>query len=282
MTGINHVTDTALWVAHYRAEESRRPDALFQDPLAELLAGERGRQIAKSMPYGGMLAWIMAVRTVAIDSLIERALAAGVDAVVNLGAGLDTRPYRMNLPATLHWIEVDFPEMIAYKSERLRAETPRCQLERVKLDLSRREDARKFYADLGARFKKILVITEGVVIYLAPEEVRNLAQDLASVPGIHFWIQDYRNNAPGGWRIPKGYQRRMKSAPFRFMPPDTKMFFAPLGWTEEVEILTGNEARRLKRPVPLGFPFNFLMRLMPAKKRASFNSSSGYILFKRG
>src|SRR5688572_32986248 len=93
---ITHVADTALWVATYRAIESRRPDALFHDPLAEILAGERGRSIAAKMPYPKAMAWTLAMRTAAIDQLIDRAVFLGVDAVLNLGAGLDTRPYRMN------------------------------------------------------------------------------------------------------------------------------------------------------------------------------------------
>jgi len=36
---IEHVTDTAFWIASLRALESERPDALFRDPLAGLLAG---------------------------------------------------------------------------------------------------------------------------------------------------------------------------------------------------------------------------------------------------
>jgi O-methyltransferase involved in polyketide biosynthesis len=39
-TLIENVSDTAFWIAHYRAVESARPDALFRDPLAALLAGE--------------------------------------------------------------------------------------------------------------------------------------------------------------------------------------------------------------------------------------------------
>ncbi len=45
-TPIAHVTDTAFWVATYRANESARPDALFRDPLAGKLADARGRAIA--------------------------------------------------------------------------------------------------------------------------------------------------------------------------------------------------------------------------------------------
>jgi len=43
MTPIAHVSDTAFWVASYRAAESARPDALFHDPLAARLADARGR-----------------------------------------------------------------------------------------------------------------------------------------------------------------------------------------------------------------------------------------------
>src|SRR5690606_19356298 len=100
MTGtpIADVSDTALWVAAFRALESERPAALFQDLLAATLSGERGRAIARAMPYPKILAWMMAVRTVAIDRLIFEAVDAGVDTVVNIGAGLDTRPYRLELP----------------------------------------------------------------------------------------------------------------------------------------------------------------------------------------
>ena len=37
-----NISDTARWVAVYRAIESERPDAWFRDPLAKRLAGERG------------------------------------------------------------------------------------------------------------------------------------------------------------------------------------------------------------------------------------------------
>ena len=42
---IENVSDTALWVAIYRAIETDRPDAHFRDPLARRLAGDRGAAI---------------------------------------------------------------------------------------------------------------------------------------------------------------------------------------------------------------------------------------------
>ena len=44
--GLRHISDTAHWVAFYRALESERPDALFHDPFARRLAGVRGARIA--------------------------------------------------------------------------------------------------------------------------------------------------------------------------------------------------------------------------------------------
>src|SRR6184192_1868522 len=98
---IEHVSDTARWVALYRAMESERPDALFHDPYARRLAGERGERILASMRKGRAWAWPMIVRTAVMDELILRAIQRDrVDTVLNLAAGLDTRPYRLPLQAT--------------------------------------------------------------------------------------------------------------------------------------------------------------------------------------
>jgi hypothetical protein len=44
--------------------------------------------------------------------------------VVKLAAGLDARPYRMNLPASLRWVEVDLPEILEKKERLLEGERP--------------------------------------------------------------------------------------------------------------------------------------------------------------
>ena len=85
------------------------------------------------------------------DQLISKQVAQGVDMVINLAAGLDARPYRMDLPAALKWIEVDLPELLAYKEDILRMEAPRCALERVALDLSNVAARRELFGSLAAR-----------------------------------------------------------------------------------------------------------------------------------
>ena len=129
---IRNVSDTALWVAVYRAREAERADALFRDPFARRLAGARGEQIAASIPFSDKATWAWVARTVLFDRFIEEQVRAGVDLVVNLAAGLDARPYRMTLPPALKWVEVDLPGILAHKEEILKGETPVCALERVR------------------------------------------------------------------------------------------------------------------------------------------------------
>jgi O-methyltransferase involved in polyketide biosynthesis len=84
---INNVSYTALWIAAYRAQESERPDAVFKDPLARKLAGERGFKMVEATPIKEHMAFAMVARTTGIDRLINVAIERGIDTVINLGAG---------------------------------------------------------------------------------------------------------------------------------------------------------------------------------------------------
>lgn len=190
-TPITDVSDTALWIAHHRSVETARPDALFKDPLAARLAGDRGKAIAESMPRSMVTAWAIVMRTCIIDDHIRTALHEGTDTILNLGAGLDTRPYRMELPGSLNWIEVDYPHVIEYKERLLASETPRCRLTRIKCDLSDDAARRRVLADANASAQKLLVLTEGLVPYLSSEQVATLADDLHALDRAKYWLVDY-------------------------------------------------------------------------------------------
>src|SRR6185437_15578534 len=106
---------------------------IFVDRFAERLAGERGFNIAATLPDGAKHEWAWVARTYLFDHYLTRAIRSGADLVINLAAGLDARPYRMDLPASLLWVEVDLPEVISYKTDVLKDEKPACRLERVAL-----------------------------------------------------------------------------------------------------------------------------------------------------
>jgi O-methyltransferase involved in polyketide biosynthesis len=89
---IHNISDTARWAAVYRARETERPDALFRDPFARRLAGERGEEIANAIAFSNKNTWSWIARTYLFDHFITQEIAGGCDLVINLAAGLDARP----------------------------------------------------------------------------------------------------------------------------------------------------------------------------------------------
>jgi methyltransferase (TIGR00027 family) len=264
---IRNISDTARWVAVYRARETDRPDAVFRDPFARRLAGERGEQIANSMPLGRDSDWSVATRTYLIDQFVVEQVREGVDMVINLAAGLDSRPYRMQLPPSLRWIEVDLPEILEYKENILRDDRPVCALERFRLDVSNLQARRALFTQLGNQAKKALVITEGLIIYLASGEVTTLAQDLAAPPSFRSWVLDIAS--PGLLRMLK---KRMtaqlrQAAPLKFAPDDGPDFFLRYGWKPaDVRSLLKNAARLKRLPF-----FLRLIALLPESESSRRN-----------
>jgi methyltransferase (TIGR00027 family) len=227
---IRDISDTARWMAVYRARETDRHDAVFRDPFARALAGERGERIAKSLSDDNM-EWAVVARTHAFDRLLAKEIEKGADLVLNLAAGLDARPYRLDLPPSLRWVEVDLPEILDYKAGILAGETPKCVLERVPVDLANYDARRGLFNDLGRRASRAVVMTEGLVIYLMPEEVGALARDLAAPPTFDRWIVDIVS--PGLLVMINeraGSLVRQAGAPFLFAPHEGPAFFESFGW----------------------------------------------------
>jgi methyltransferase (TIGR00027 family) len=278
---IEHVSDTALWVAMYRAMETDRPDAHFRDPLARVLAGERGAAILRGLPDGESTAWPMIVRTAVFDEMILKAIRErGARIVVNLAAGLDARPYRLDLPADLEWIEVDYPDMIDYKAARIGDAKPKCRLERVKLDLSDLPARRALFDRIDASGKPALVITEGLVIYLTAEGVASLSDDLFARKNLRWWLLDFASPFLLKF-LAKRWGSSLNSAPFLFGPEDGAGFWLKRGWTMAEERIPADEARRLKREMPHAWLWKFIGRFMPAAKREQYRRMSGFALLGR-
>lgn len=278
---IRHISDTARWVAVYRAMESERPDALFRDPYARRLAGERGEQIMRSVSRGRSAAWSMIVRTALFDEIILRLVnQESVRTVLSLAAGLDARPYRLSLPASLRWVEVDLPEILAYKEEVLADAQPGCAVERVRLDLADRAARQELFARLGAGGGPTLVISEGLLVYLPEQEVAALAADLAAAPGLRWWLTDVVSPTilrymQRGWNkaLPTG------QVSFQFAPAAGGDFFRQFGW-KPVEFRSfWQEARRLKRTMRGYWLFQLLGLLRPAQTRDAMKT--GVVLLAR-
>jgi methyltransferase (TIGR00027 family) len=262
---IRDISDTARWVAVYRARETERADAVFRDPFARALAGDRGEQIAKALPFSEENAWSFVGRTYLFDRFVMRAVEGGVDLIVNLAAGLDARPYRMPLPPTLRWVEIDLPEILDYKTAILAPHTPVCRLERIPIDLSNVDARRGLFARLGRSAANVLVLTEGLLIYVWPHEVCALGADLADAANFNHWVVDIVS--PGLLEMLKermGHLVAQAGAPLIFGPPEGPAYFERCGWNA-VEVKSILQAARKLGRLPLALR---MLSMLPESKGA--------------
>src|SRR5215813_7143297 len=281
---IQDVSETALMVAMWRAAENTQPNPLYRDPLALKLAGNRGREIIRGLPKRrtSMSHWMMAIRTRVIDDLIREAVADGVDLVLNLGAGLDTRPYRLELPSNLCWVEVDRAKITELKESRLSGEKPACKLERVSCDLADVSSRRALLASVSEKGRKALVLTEGVICYLSEEDVGALASGLNKYPCFRYWIADYYSPVISKYRQAQSKKMRMENAPFKFTPADYFGFFLSHGWRAKDVRYMGDAAQKLGRAPPTWIRVSFVLRglFLSAEKRNQQKHAMAYVLFE--
>lgn len=269
---LGDVSDTARWVAYFRGLESERPDALFHDAYARRLAGERGRAIAYSLPKGA-LPWSVAVRTRIFDDMILDAVRDDrIRVVMNLAAGLDARPYRLALPTHLRWIEVDLRELIAWKSASLEGDRSVCALERVSLDLTDRAKRQELFARVKAEAAnagdaRVLVLTEGLLVYLDERDVASLADDLHRFFPMGVWLLE--NVTPSALaRQRKIWNKTLRpvNAEHKFAPERGLEFYRPHGWVPRETRSLLDEAQRLGREMRVVTWIRRVEALLPSLK----------------
>lgn len=276
---IAHVSDTARWVAAYRARESARPDALFQDALAARLAGEQGHRIADRARGTNGDGWPLVTRTKLIDDLVLTAIREGCDCVLNLAAGLDTRPYRLDLPASLPWIEADLPALLDEKERALEGATPRCRLSRERVDLADSAARAALFDRVAGAHQHVLVITEGLLVYLDEAMVRALASDLLARATFRSWLIDL--SSPGVLAMmQRSMGSELSNAPMKFAPENGVAFFEALGWNVRETRVLVREAVRMKR-APWFFRL-FMAFPDPDPRRLGKKRWGAVVRFERG
>jgi methyltransferase (TIGR00027 family) len=256
------ISTTAFGMAIGRAIETERADAHFCDPFARQLGGTVGEQFLKKLgsPTKG-LGLAIAVRTCLIDQFVTQLVEQNkVDTVLNLAAGLDTRPYRMALPPTLRWIEVDRPAILTYKQTQLATAQPVCSVQSIPLDLTNIVARNELFAQVNAEASQVLVITEGLLAYLSPVEVGALAADLRQQPKFEWWLTELASPILVKVAQRLWYEQlEMVQARLQFAPSQGAEFFRPYGWQMQQFRSLLQAAHRLNRDVPFGW----LLRHLP-------------------
>lgn len=188
------VGSTALFVATARALEAQRPDPLAVDPYAEVFCRAAGGPSAEVLDdrsvehpllkpgFGDPFVSFQGARTRFFDAYFEEASAAGVQQIVLLAAGLDSRAYRLDWQRGTVVYELDQSQVLEFKRETLAAHGAKPKAERCEVAVDLRDDwpaaLRTNGFDPGA---PSAWIAEGLLIYLTGDAQEQLFTGINSL-----------------------------------------------------------------------------------------------------
>jgi methyltransferase (TIGR00027 family) len=243
---------TAKWIAAARARESERPDRLFNDPFASALAGDEGFAIlARSEAASGGENSYLPVRARYFDDLL---LSASARQVVLLGAGCDTRAYRLRFPDGACIFELDRAEVFEDKERILTAANakPRCVRRAVAVDFSG-----SWIDDLTAAgfdsSKPSTWLAEGLLFYLRPEHVRSLLEGAGQLSAAtSLFAADVFGTGLLDQASMQPYLRWLESTsrPSPFCTDDPGGLFAACGWSSAKVVEPGQPEASFGRLPP--------------------------------
>lgn len=182
------VLNTAKWMAALRAKENERSDRLFADPFAAKLAGDEGMNWLNSpteetseqdRPY-------VPVRTRFFDDFLM-AVVPDVTQIVILGAGMDTRAFRLGLSDRLKIFEIDQFEILKYKEAILKNEPTSCSRVSIKADIS--QPWSHLLLEQGYIVNEPSVwLLEGLLMYFTETEVRKVLKTVSELTSTGSWL----------------------------------------------------------------------------------------------
>jgi methyltransferase (TIGR00027 family) len=282
-------------VALFRAlEAARRHDRVFDDPYAATFLRGSYRAIGVLARVPAVGRWVeryidthypagprgsAVARTRLIDDLVDDAVRDGARQLVLLGAGYDTRAYRLPSAATVTVFEVDHPATQAAKRRLVEARVAaerRRQVRFVPVDLVR-DDLATALAGAGfATGHASVVVWEGVTNYLTEQAVDGTLRHLAGLaaPGsrLVFTYVDRAaldgSGAFGGvveWEA--AVRRNGEPWTFGLDPPELPAYLAERGLHLTLDLSTRDAADRYLAPLGRDVPAAPFYRVAQAEVR---------------
>ncbi len=171
------IVDTAFYCCGVRMDDAARAYSLCHDTYAKMFMCNYGLRIYDTFKDQGASNASIIIRHRIIDELLERMLRAEPDlCITTLGAGFDSRPYRLEGGT---WFELDDPALITYKNTLLPAEKCGNKLQRVSIDYDADElDEKLAMIAAASTGRPMVFVLEGVLIYLNTTESRRLLDAL--------------------------------------------------------------------------------------------------------
>lgn len=232
------VSDTAKVMAAVRAYESKREDALFIDPFAEKLAGQEVMEnmMTAIKQHEDKGTSIGRVRTRFLDDFLLANI-VNIRQVVLLGAGLDARAFRLELPSDLHFYEVDQDNVILYKNNILANDTPGCVRHCIATDLMELEWFNLLLEQGFQPEEPTFWILEGLMYYLTDERAKLLMSQINDLSAMGSYLGcDLINDAKCN------DESEYLSTMWQFSCNEPEDFLAEYGWQAKVVQPSDKEA----------------------------------------
>lgn len=180
------ISKTAFYCCGVRMQDAEREKPVCGDTYAKAFMNEPGLQILEAFKDETRPNMSNVARHRIIDDLLRQELQANPNmTVVIIGAGFDTRAFRLKAGT---WIELDEPQVINYKNERLPAENCENELERISIDFATDSLEQKLASYAGR--SPVAVVIEGVLMYLDETAIDQLLQTLRHLFPQHKLICD--------------------------------------------------------------------------------------------
>jgi methyltransferase (TIGR00027 family) len=180
------ISKTAFYCCGVRMRDAEREQPVCGDTYARVFMNEQGLEILEGFKDESRPNSSNVARHRIIDDLLRQELLANPNlTVVIIGAGFDTRAFRLKGGT---WIELDEPQVITYKEERLPASTSENELQRIPIDFA--TDSLEQKLDSSSNRNPVTVVIEGVLMYLEEETIDTLLQTLRRLFPEHKLICD--------------------------------------------------------------------------------------------
>ena len=237
------IIETARWAAAQRAKESERPDRLFFDPLAEMLAGTDGlaalRLSEQYNPRHADTANYISIRIRFFDDIAQEGAAQGVRQVVLPAAGMDARAYRLPWPDGITIYELDHPELLDIKGKLLAGQSlaPKCKRVLIGADL-RQDWARLLVGSGFASSEPSIWLIEGLFYYLDEPAVNHVLKEVSGLAAprsllVTDLVSQSLLTSPWMQQVLKAMEDRGMG--WRFGTDDPVGLFAQHGWQADVK-----------------------------------------------
>jgi methyltransferase (TIGR00027 family) len=264
---------TAQYMALFRALETRlnKKNRLFSDPYAIHFLDPKLRLVTRLSKYAAIRNYIQntiqkkipgafssgLARTKYIDELLQTAVLDGVQQVIILGAGFDTRALRLDLLKSIPVIEIDHPNTSNYKIKTYKkriGQVPE-NVSFLQIDFNK-QDLEQLAAQHNLDFTKpTAVIWEGVTNYLTEESIENTFAFISKFAKnsyiiftyVHKEIIENPKSFLGGEKLLTDLNKLEESWTFGFLPNELANYLNQFN-IKLIEDLGANEYREKYLP----------------------------------